>query len=190
MGLSKREQLLRTALALFKKHGFHAIGVDVIAHRSGVTKKTLYHHIPSNDELILAVLRYYDERFRNHFIRQVEARAKTPLRRLTALFDVAKDWFNENDFYGCLFVGALGEFPEPDTAIRNACRESKNLMRDYFRELAEGAGASKPKELADQLLLLMEGAITMAQVNHSPFSAQQAKAAARVLIRNARSSAQ
>lgn len=189
MSLSKREQLLRTALGLFKKHGFHAIGVDVIARESGITKKTLYHHFRSKDELILAVLRYYDERFRNQFIRSVEARAKTPLRKLSAIFDVAEEWFGENDFYGCLFVGAMGEFPDAGTPIRNACRESKTLMRDYFLELAEEAGVSKPKELADQLLLLIEGAITMAQVNHSPFSARQAKSAAKVLIQNARSTA-
>ncbi len=182
--ISKRERLIQVALKLFKREGFHAIGVDRIAREAGVTKKTLYHHFESKDELILAVLQYYDTQFREQFIQSVETRAKAPARRLLAVFDVAEAWFRQKDFHGCLFVGAMGEFPEGNTPIRNACRDAKNLMRDYIVSLARSAGAEKPGQLASQLLLLLEGAVTLAQVNHASFIAKPAKAAARVLIQN------
>ncbi len=185
---SKREQLIQAALELFNKDGFNAVGIDAISERAAVTKKTLYHHFRSKDELILAVLRYYDERFRNDFMRSVEAGAESPAGRLLAIFDVAQDWFDQNNFYGCLFVGAMHEYPDPGTPIRHMCREAKGLVHDYIKELAEKAQLKRPGPLSEQLALLLEGATTMAQVNNSSLSAVQARKAAEVLIRNSQAS--
>ena len=182
---SKREQLIQTALELFSRHGFHAVGIDTILQQSGVAKRTLYNHFKSKNELILAVLRYHDERFRNFFMRAVEGAADNPKDRLLAVFDVAEEWFNQEDFYGCLYVGAAAEYPEKDTPISHTCRDFKGLILEYIRGLAQEAGLEHPGPLAEQLLLLLEGAITMAQINHSSLSAKQAKNAAKVLIENA-----
>ncbi|GJL77624.1 MAG: TetR family transcriptional regulator [Nitrospinaceae bacterium] len=182
---SKREHLIETAVKLFSRRGFHAVGIDMILKESGVAKRTLYNHFKSKDELILAVLRYYDERFRNFFMRAVESHAEKPRDRLLAVFDVAENWFRQDDFYGCLYVGAAGEYPEKGTPIRNTCRDFKGLILDYIKIQARAAKVEKPDLLAEQLLLLLEGAITMAQINGSPVSAKQAKDAAKVLIENA-----
>ena len=181
---SKREQLIETALKLFSKHGFHAVGIDTILAQSGVAKKTLYNHFKSKDELILAVLRYYDERFRNFFMRAVEAKTGNPRERLLAVFDVAEEWFESDDFYGCLFVGAIGEYPELGTPVRHTCMEFKGMIQKYIAKLAREAKAKQPDQLAEHLVLLLEGAITMAQINNSPVSAAQAREAAKVLVEN------
>lgn len=181
---SRREHLIKTALKLFSRYGFHAVGIDTILKESGVSKRTLYNHFKSKDELILAALRHYDERFRNFFMRAVEGNADNPKDRLLAVFDVAEQWFKQDDFFGCIFVGASGEYPEA-TPIRHTCREFKGLILGYIRGLAKEAQLEKPDQLAEQLLLLLEGAITMAQINNSSLSASQAKSAAQVLIENA-----
>jgi AcrR family transcriptional regulator len=186
---SKREHLIETALELFSEHGFHAVGIDRILKESGVAKRTLYNHFKSKDELILAVLRHYDGRFRNFFMQSVERKADEPKSRLLAVFDVAEEWFNQKNFYGCLFVGATSEYPENGTAIRHVCKEFKRLMLGYIEELAIEAEVKQPGELAEQLLLLLEGAITLAQINSASLSAKQAKNAANVLIENATTSA-
>jgi len=185
---SKREQLIQAALELFNKDGFHAVGINAISERAGVTKKTLYHHFKSKEELILAVLRYRDERLRNYFMRSVEARAESPAGRLLAIFDVAEELFKQDDYYGCLFVGAMHEYPDPGTPIGHMCREAKGLLHDYIKGLAEKAQLQRPGPLSEQLALLLEGAITMAQVNNSSLSAVQARKAAEVLIQNSQTS--
>jgi AcrR family transcriptional regulator len=182
---SKREHLIETALELFSRHGFHGVGIDTILKNSGVAKRTLYNHFKSKDELILAVLRHYDERFRNFFMRAVEGKAENPKDRLLAVFDVAEQWFKQDDFHGCIFVGAAGEYPEEGTPIRNTSREFKGLILGYIKSLAKESGLKQSDQLAEQLLLLLEGAITMAQINNSSLSAGQAKDAAKVLIANA-----
>lgn len=184
---SKREQLIQAALELFAKRGYHATGIDAISEKASVTKKTLYHHFRSKEELILAALRNYDERFRNDFMRSVEAKTDSPVGRLLAIFDVLEEWLKDKSFSGCLFVGAMGEYPDEHTPIRHICQESKKLLQSYIRNLIEKAELENSDQLSQQLFLLIEGAITMAQVNSSSFSALQAKAAAEVLIINSSS---
>lgn len=179
---SKREQLIQTGAKLFAKNGFHATGVDTIAEKAGVTKKTLYAHFRSKDELVLAALHHYDGLFRNEFMRRVEAAGRTPRARLLAVFDVAEHWFGQNNFYGCMFINAIGEYSESDTSIRQVCKEYKRLMKGYIRELCEQVGGTYPQKLAEEIALLFEGATVTAQVSQNPKIAQIAKRAAKTLI--------
>ena len=182
---SKREQLVETASRLFAEHGFHATGIDTVLAESGIAKKTLYNHFRTKNELILAVLRQHDSEFRNYFMRQVESLAETPRERLLAIFDVAENWFSQKNFYGCLFINAIGEFSDHDSPVREICREYKKLMRDYIRELAEQAGAGNPADLAEELAILLEGAIVTAQVSQKTRAAEIAKRVAETLVNEA-----
>lgn len=182
----RREHLIDTAIGLFAESGFHATGIDRILEKAGVSKKTLYRHFRSKDELILAALKKYDGLFRNNFMRQVEARADTPRDRLLAVFEVAEAWFQQNSFYGCMFINAISEYSKPDTPIRQACREFKAMMRGYIRELCVQARVSDPAGLAEELALLLEGAIVTAQVSQERNrAAQVAKTVAACLIERA-----
>lgn len=182
---TRRQHLIQTAVTLFAAHGYHATGVDTILAAAGVSKKTLYSHFRSKDELILAVLRDYDGRFRNDFMRQVERAASTPQDRLVALFDVAEHWFCGDRFYGCMFINAIAEYAQKQSAIRTACQEFKRLLRTYMQELAEQAGAAHPSDLADELALLLEGATVTAQVSAQPGAARTARRVAALLVAQA-----
>ena len=180
--LSKRDQLIQTALELFAKNGIHATGVDSIVEQSGVTKKTLYAHFRSKEELVLAVLRQYDELARKDFMRRVESGGKTPRARLLAVFDFAERWFQQSNFYGCLFINTIGEYSDKGTPIRQICKEYKKLVKGYIRELCEQAGASDPQGLAEELAMLLEGATVTAQVSQNAKTAKIAKRVAKALI--------
>ena len=179
---SKREQLIQAALPLFAKNGIHATGIDTIVEHSGVTKKTLYAHFRSKEELVLAALRHYDGQFRNSFMRQVERKARTPKTRLLAIFDVAETWFSQQSFYGCLFINAVGEHSAPDTSLRYVCSDFKRMMTEFIFELCIKMKARNPQQLAEELAILLEGAIVTAQVSQKPNAAKIAKRAASVLI--------
>ena len=107
--------------------------------------------------------------------------------RLLVIFDALEEWFREEDFYGCLFVTALGMYPEEDTTIRHFCQEAKRLTQNYITRLAEKAELQDADELSEYFMLLIEGAITMTQVNNSYLSAIRAKKVAKVLIKGSKS---
>ena len=116
-------------------------------------------------------------------MRVVAEKKEDSTDRLLVIFDALEEWFREEDFYGCLFVTALGMYPEEDTTIRHFCQEAKRLTQNYITRLAEKAELQDADELSEYFMLLIEGAITMTQVNNSHLSAIRAKKAAKVLIK-------
>jgi AcrR family transcriptional regulator len=181
----KRQDLIDTAIELFAEHGFHATGIDRIAEVAGVSKKTLYHHFRSKEELILAALKHHDGLFRNFLMKSVDQLSDSPYERLLGIFDVAQAWFSGKDFYGCMFINAIGEYSHGDTAIRRACQDFKTQVSAYVEQLAVSAQIDNPKALAESLSILLEGAIVTAQVAGNAESAGTAKRAAKVLIDSA-----
>lgn len=178
----RREDLIDTAIGLFCEHGYHGTGIDRIISEAGVSKKTLYTHFRSKEELIMAALRKYDGLFRNDFMRQVDRAGETPGEKLLAVFDVAEDWFDQKKFFGCMFINVIGEYSQNESPIRDISKQFKRSMREFIKELCVQAGASEPDLLADQLALLLEGAIVTAQVSQKIGAAETAKEIARRLI--------
>ncbi len=58
--LPTRDRLVAAASTLFYQQGIRAVGVDAIAAKAGVTKRTLYYHFASKDELVAAYLAVRD----------------------------------------------------------------------------------------------------------------------------------
>ncbi|MCM8526988.1 MAG: TetR/AcrR family transcriptional regulator [Lentisphaeraceae bacterium] len=180
----RREHIIKVAIGLFCEHGFHATGVDMIMREAKVSKKTMYNHFRSKDELILAALRQYDSLFRNNFVKQLEEIANTPKEKLLAIFDVCDKWFNSQNFFGCMFINVVGEYSSPDSPFRDISKQFKSLMKSYILNWAEEAGADDPQLLASEIGILLEGAIVTAQVSQDPNAAKNAKAMAEVMIQN------
>lgn len=182
---AKRQQLVDKATELFAEHGYHATGIDRIAEEAGVSKRTMYQHFRSKEELIIAALKQYDGVFRNGFIKAVENRTDRPYDRLLAVFDVAQAWFSDNKFFGCMFINAIGEYSERNAAIQNVCQEFKRLMRAYLEELAVEAKIPDARRVAESVAILLEGSIVTAQVSGTPEAAATAREAAKIIIDNA-----
>jgi AcrR family transcriptional regulator len=180
--VSKREQIVTHALKLFYRIGFNATGVERICTEAGVSKKTLYNHFKSKDELVLATLRARDGLFRNRIMRDTEKLGATPRERLLAIFEVHDTWFNEKGFSGCMFINASAEFSSQDDPSHIVCAEHKRLVRDYLCGLATDANAADPRTLASQLNLLLEGAIVEAHVSGNKDAAKLAGSMAAVFV--------
>jgi len=181
----KRDQLIDTALRLFARHGYRATGIDTILAEAGVAKMTLYHHFKSKDELIVASLRRRDAEWREWFIGRVTKLAATPRERLFAVFDVMEEWFRNKDYHGCSFGQAATEFRDPRHSVHKMASEHKQQMLTYFRELAAAAGAKDPEMLAQQISLLVEGAVIHMEVFREPQVARIADEAAQKLVAEA-----
>jgi AcrR family transcriptional regulator len=177
-----RDRLIDTAIALFNRHGFHATGVDRIVAVARVAKKTLYAHFPSKEDLILAALSRKRMAFSDKFLPAVLAASDDPRQRLLALFELAKSWFADPDFYGCIFINAAVEYSEPSHPINACAREFKTLLRNFARDQAKAGGAADPEDLADKIALLFEGATTVAQVSARPDAATTARIIAEQLV--------
>jgi len=182
MRASKRERIIDAAADLFYRGGFNATGIEKVLADAGVAKMTLYNHFGSKEELILAVLRRRDEQFRGELRRAVEACRGGPREKLLCLFDVLAAWFVQDGFRGCLFINAAAEFRGISEAIFAHTAAHKRLIASYVRDLAAAAGARNPDVVADQIVLLLEGAIVTTQVSGGTDWARRAREAAAILL--------
>ena len=180
-GSAARERILETAGRLFYRDGYHAVGVDTIVAESGVAKMTLYRHFPSKDHLIAAYLERTNEQLLT-WVEKLIAPHEDPRAALEAVFDGVAKLASSPECLGCAFVGAAGEFPEPDHPGHRVAAEHKRAVVDRLRELAERAGARDPNGLAEELLLIMDGAWSAARVFGPGSHGRRAAAAAKAVI--------
>jgi AcrR family transcriptional regulator len=180
-GEPARERVLRVASELFSEHGFHAVGIDLIIERAGVAKATLYRHFPTKDDLIAASLDATDQRFWAWFEAAVDT-TLDPAETLARLFDAVATLATSPTCLGCSFQKAAAEFPERVHPGHLVALTHKDGVRDRLRQLAVDAGASHPDQLADALLLVMDGAFASARMYGPDNPGRHAGAAARALI--------
>lgn len=179
---SPKERIDRTAYELFSRHGVRSVGVDTIAARSSVTKRTLYRHYPSKTELALAFLRRREELWTRSWLkREVERRRGSPSDRLLAVFDVFDKWFRRSDFEACAFMKVLLEYEERAHPVRNAAQGHIDTVFVFLKQLAEAAGARDADELARQWQMLMMGSIIAAYAGDRD-AARRARKAAQLLL--------
>lgn len=177
----KKDELVEKALEIFYKNGFNSTGMDKLAKETGVSKPSIYNHFGTKNELILAVLKLRDERFRNWLMVRMDELGTTAESKIIAMFDALDEWFNDPGFKGCMFIKASSEFQEPDTDVFKICQEHKMLIRGSLIRLAEEARLNNIDDTVNKLMLLKEGAIVSAQLGNSN-SAKNAKDVALMLM--------
>jgi AcrR family transcriptional regulator len=177
---SARDRLLDAADELFYEEGVHTVGIDRVIAAAGVAKASLYNTFGSKEELVRAYL------LRRHEARQARvsrklARYDTPRDRLLGVFDVLDELFAEPGFRGCAFLNASAE-SVPGSSVGAVCDTTRRWMRELFTDLAGEVGAPDPALLAQQLVLLYDGATVSAQLDRDPSAAVAARAMAATLL--------
>ncbi|MEU3774868.1 TetR/AcrR family transcriptional regulator [Streptomyces sp. NPDC032472] len=173
-----RTRLLDAAEALFYAEGIQAVGMDRIRAESGVPLKRLYKVFPAKEALVAAYLERRDRRWMASLRDAVEAAAGDPVG---AVFEWLAGWFAEPGFRGCAFLNAFGELGAGPAGVLDVVRRHKAELRALLGEAAGGAGAGR-EELAEQLLILVEGATAVAALTPGPEPARRAGAAATTLL--------
>jgi AcrR family transcriptional regulator len=174
----KRQHIVETAYALFKRDGFHATGIDTIIAEAGVAKMTMYRHFPSKDLLIVEVLDWRAQRFERQLDQLAEVDG-SPEQKIAKILDWYGHWFQSRDFHGCLFAHAVAEYGDPAHPIFKAATSQKNsLQRRLRRILEEKLPRHRAESMATSLLMLIEGATLLAQMGRGGAAIRAARKAA------------
>lgn len=162
MRAGKREELLATAERLFYEEGFHATGIDRLVAEAGVARMTLYNHFPSKEALIEEVLERRFRRYLDELQDAVDHRGTTSA--VTVLVECHCRWLRSASREGCIVIKAIAEFEHHSARIAQLGRQLKQEMLGLIRDaLARDARPADPAT-AERVLLMMEGANTLAPV--------------------------
>jgi AcrR family transcriptional regulator len=159
---SPRERIIAAARDLFYRQGIRAVGVEAVAEAAGTNKMTLYRHFPSKDELVAECLR--------DFAKEAEARWEVlereypePRARLGVWLERVAEHVSARAERGCAIANAAVELPDKDHPARQVIEKFKKAQRQRLVQLCSDAGLTQPELLADELFLLLEGALVCRQ---------------------------
>ena len=181
-GRGARERILAATEELFYAQGVNSTGMAQLAESAHVSKRTLYQHFPTKDELIEACLRRFED---DEVLGNELALKRTdvpPIERLLMLFAAPRPGV---PLRGCLFSNTAVEIADIEHPARRFVADHKRRFAQQATEIARDAGASDPEDLGEQLAILFDGASARSVALGDVTPYEQARAVAEILLNNA-----
>lgn len=177
-----RQRLIVIARALFTQRGTSNVGINDVIRGAGVARMTLYNNFASKDALILAV---YTELIETTLaeLQQGPITAVSEEDRVLGVFDHFARAGDKGDHRGCPFIHAGLQAAEARGPVYRLVQSYKQALRDYLLSLLDEDRENRA-ELADQLLILLDGGVIEGYLQGVAQPAGSARRAAATLLRS------
>jgi len=153
--------LLRSAAELTYVHGV-GVGVDAILEHADVARRSLYQHFGGKDQLIAEVLRTTADQGVEAYKAALDAGGDDPRQRLLSVFDTVAATTSRPRFHGCRYTAAALVLTNPDHPAHAETSAYKQRIHELLEHELEKLGHPDPPRTAEQLLLLIDGALALA----------------------------
>ena len=178
-----RERIISAASALFYSEGIKSVSVDAVAAKASLTKRTLYYHFKSKDDLVAAYLAARDqpnlELFKKWF---TETKGGLPAK-VDAIFRNLARSARHPKWKGCGFLRTSAELANlPGHPAIKIGAAHKKKFEDWLRLTFEAEGIENASRLARQILLLLDGSFAVVLLQRDPSYMETAGEAAFSLI--------
>lgn len=160
-GRQTRSSILDAALTLAAHDGLEGLSIGALAEATGMSKSGVFAHFGSREELQIAVIRTYHERFEAEVFRPALG-APRGLPRLRTLLDHWIAQITRELDSGCLYISGAVEFDDRPGAVRDALVSMVEAWRTALRravEQARDSGHLRADTDIDQLLFELHGLI-------------------------------
>ncbi|MGX5843122.1 TetR/AcrR family transcriptional regulator [Mesorhizobium sp. ArgA1] len=179
-----RKRIVDAATRLFYAEGIGRVSVDAVAEKAGLTKRTLYYHFKSKDDLIAAYLDGRDQPNIRQMAGWFEAADGDVEHKVEAIFTNLARVAKNPKWNGCGFLRTAAELASMPghPAVKAGSRHKKNFETWLTGELS-GHGVAEPQTLAREIVLLMDGAFSIMLIHRNPDYVAAAGHAAATLVR-------
>ncbi|MDM7990209.1 TetR/AcrR family transcriptional regulator [Arthrobacter sp. zg-Y877] len=173
-----RERILEQASALFYTEGIRAVSADRVIAAAGTAKVTFYRYFRSKDDLVVAYLQEQSTLMR--------ARAADldpdPCAGLRQFAEAMGTEACSAGFRGCPFINAAAEYTDPGHPVRAVISEHRAWLHSLVTQRLQQLGIRDTEALADQLLMLRDGAMVHGYVTDGTSVGQALATAGKALI--------
>ncbi len=181
-----RDRIVAAAARLFYDEGIRAASVDAIAEKAGVTKKTLYYHFRSKDELIAAYLESRDQPTLSLYARWFEQTPGSAADKVRGLFAELARATDTLKWKGCGFLRTAAELAStPGHPALKAGAAHKKRFEAWLADALAREGVGNAKTVARSIVVLLDGAASVMLVHRDPAYVEAAGAVAATLIKPA-----
>ncbi len=177
----RKEHLLGVAYDLFNALGYHQTGVDLIMAKSGVSKTTMYKYFPTKEALVLEVLKRRSKALLDGMAGSLAGLdaahpAASDLDRVNLLIDTIDAWIDGGKFFGCNFIRAAAEYGAADDPIHLHAIAHKRAFQELIGGVLADLALDDRHRMAEQIMLVLDGAITAAHVGYQNNATANARA--------------
>jgi AcrR family transcriptional regulator len=178
-----RERIVSAAIKLFYSEGIRRVSVDAVAAKAGVTKRTLYYHFDSKDDLVAAYLEARDQPNVALFKRWFTETEGTLATKVQSIFRNLARAARHPKWKGCGFLRTSAELANmPGHPAMKIGAEHKKKVEDWLRATFDAGGIANSSRLARQTILLLDGSFAVVLLQRDPSYMETAGEAAVTLI--------
>ena len=184
--MTTSERIIAAASGLFYSEGIRSVSVDAVAAKAGVTKRTLYYHFKSKDDLVAAYLSGRDQPNIALFQRWFAETDGGLAEKTRGIFVHLAQSARHPKWKGCGFLRTSAELANMPghPAIRIGAAHKKKFER-WMQDCFEAAGISDGLRLARQIMLLLDGSFVVSLLHRDPSYMETAGEAAHALVKAA-----
>jgi AcrR family transcriptional regulator len=180
---STRDRILDSAYILFYREGFARVSVDAIAARAKVTKRTVYYHFQSKDDIVAAALENQNDYLVRQFQGWIGPESTSSVETVDRLFKELKDWADGTHWLGSGFSRITAELVDmPGHPARHAARTHKAKIEFLLANRFAAVNQAEPSRLARQIMILIEGSMSLSLIHGDTKYIECAGNAARNLL--------
>lgn len=161
-GNPTRDRIVAAATKLFYSEGLRATSVDAVAEKAGVTKKTLYYHFQTKDELIAAYLASRDQPTLAYYERWFAETTGSTADKVRGLFRSFAKSADTPNWRGCGFLRTIAELAStPGHPAIKAGAAHKKRFEAWMADRLARDGIEDAAKIARQIVILLDGAATV-----------------------------
>lgn len=181
--VATRERILSAAAKLFYGEGIRSVSVDAVAAKAGVTKRTLYYHFKSKDDLMAAYLEARDQPNLALFKRWFAETQGGVAAKVRGIFRNLACSARHPKWKGCGFLRTSAELANmPGHPAMKVGAAHKKKLEGWLRTTFEAEGLANAPVLARQLMLLLDGSFAVVLLHRDPSYMETAGEAAFSLV--------
>ena len=186
-GDQTREQIVVAATRLFYGEGIKAVSMDAVAEKAGVTKKTLYYHFTSKDELVAETIAARDQPTLELYMRWFAETDGSVADKVRGLFTKLGKSVDTPKWRGCGFLRTIAELAStPAHPAVKAGAAHKKRFEAWLEAELHSQGIPGAARLARQIVVLLDGATTVMLIHRDLAYVETAGRLALDLVEQAR----
>lgn len=168
-----RQRLVEAARDLFLAQGYQGTGIAQILKQAGANSGSLYHYFPTKEDLLVAVLGWYQDHIQDDLLDLHTAHLDDPIERVFGLLDGYRKMLEGCGFaVGCPIGNLALELANSHPGARPLLQANFDQWVDAVTGFLDAAADRLPEDLdrralAVHILTAMEGGVMLARTYRS-----------------------
>jgi AcrR family transcriptional regulator len=166
-----RQRLIEAACLLAAEENVSQLSVERIAERAGVSRRTFFVHFPSKDDLLKGLVDSLSPTYLATYRRWADNAGPDAdaEKRILRIFEEITIASTDRFWRGCNFTRITFELANmPGHPVHDVVARAHFQLESWLKKELAGSGYEDPVSVARQLLVMINGLLTVQLITHSP----------------------